>query len=269
MQLEIFDVEHGACALLTCDDGSRMMIDCGHNATSGWYPGDALRNRGVSSIEMLAITNYDEDHVSGLPNLVDKVSIERLLRNKTVSPDDLKKLKSEDGMGAGIDTLVDMGRRYTESCTDSQSIFAGVVRKVFRNSYPEFDDENNLSLVIHLTINGIGFLFPGDLETKGWEALLESDTEFQTAVKDTKVLIASHHGRENGICDDIFNKFGCKPYWIVISDKGYMHDTQETVPYYETKASGAAFRGRDRWVLTTRCDGTIVFWFENGSWGAK
>lgn len=35
MELKIFDVEHGACALLTCDNGSRLMIDCGHNGDTG------------------------------------------------------------------------------------------------------------------------------------------------------------------------------------------------------------------------------------------
>lgn len=42
MQLQIFDVEHGACALLTADNGTRLMIDCGHNATTGWRPGSYL-----------------------------------------------------------------------------------------------------------------------------------------------------------------------------------------------------------------------------------
>jgi glyoxylase-like metal-dependent hydrolase (beta-lactamase superfamily II) len=65
MQLQIFDVEHGACALLTADNSARFMIDCGHNATSGWKPGGYLLGSKISTIEMLAITNYDEDHASG------------------------------------------------------------------------------------------------------------------------------------------------------------------------------------------------------------
>lgn len=34
MELKVFDVEHGACALLSCDNGARLMIDCGHNSTT-------------------------------------------------------------------------------------------------------------------------------------------------------------------------------------------------------------------------------------------
>ncbi|RZI42481.1 MBL fold metallo-hydrolase [Herbaspirillum sp. HC18] len=269
MQLEIFDVEHGACALLTCDDGKRMLIDCGHNASTSWQPGTTLRRRGVKRIDMLTVTNYDEDHVSGLPNLLDNVDVGWLWRNKSVTPETLKKLKSEDGMGPGIDALVGMAQRYTGGNGNASPEFPGVVARVFCNHYPKFDDENNLSLVLHLTIDGVGFLFPGDLEKAGWETLLKENAGFREAVKNTHVLVASHHGRENGICDDIFEKYGCKPIWVVISDKGYKHDTQLTVPYYKSKARGGSFRGEDRWVLTTRNDGTIIFWFDSGKWGAK
>lgn len=266
MELKIFDVEHGACALLTCDNGTRIMIDCGHNGTTGWRPGSYLKQQGVTSLDMLVITNYDEDHVSGLPDLRANVTIGRLWRNKSVTPDTLKKLKTEDGMGDGIEELVKMANTYTAEAGPLE--LQGVERQAFHLSYPDFDDENNLSFVVHLKLNGIGFLFPGDLETKGWDTLLARDQRLCTAVAGTKVLIASHHGRESGLCPDMFTKYGCKPYWVVISDKGYQYDTQKTVPFYSSHAIGAAFRGEERKVLTTRNDGRIRFSFNNGGWGA-
>lgn len=266
MNLTIFDVEHGACALLTGDHGARIMIDCGHNGSTGWRPGTYLRQQGVTSLDMLAVTNYDEDHVSGLPNLRNSVSIERLLRNEAVRPETLKYLKSEDGMGAGISELVDMATAYT--VPGNPLSMPGVEVQLFHLNYPEFDDENNLSLVIALSLNGIGFLFPGDLETRGWNTLLARNAAFRNVVAKTQVLVASHHGRENGICPDLFSRYGCSPFWIVISDKGYAHDTQETLPFYSRHARGATFRGNERKVLTTRKDGVISFWFSNAQWGA-
>lgn len=246
------------------------MIDCGHNTSSGWRPGTHLQKQGITELGMLAVTNYDEDHVSGLPNLLENVHVGWLWRNTTVTPETLKTLKSEDGMGAGIDALTDMAKRFVPVPGDTRSFdISGVERRAFINRYPDFDDENNLSMVIHLKINGIGFLFPGDLETAGWEALLASNQEFRDAVGNTHVLIASHHGRENGICKDIFDVHGCTPLFVVISDKGYMYDTQKTVQYYASKAFGAMFRNETRKVLTTRKDGTITFHFEPSAWWAK
>jgi len=105
MQLQIFDVEHGACALLTGDNNARLMIDCGHNATSGWKPGTYLRGQNITTLEMLAITNYDEDHVSGADDLFGKTDVKWLWRNPSVSGLIIKSLKSEYGMGPGIERV--------------------------------------------------------------------------------------------------------------------------------------------------------------------
>lgn len=271
MQLEVFDVEHGACALLTTDNGRRIMIDCGHNASTGWCPGSFLRyERGVKELDLLMVTNYDEDHVSGLPDLLEHVRVRQLMRNQTVDAADLKYLKSEDGMGKGIDALADMIRRYTDtvSAAAGNTIdFPGVEYQTFRNRYPQdFDDENNLSMVVQLKVNGVSFLFPGDLETAGWQKLLGSNQNFRRAVTQTDVLFAAHHGRENGICDEIFTQHGCTPWLVVISDKAKKHQTQETVPYYGSKVIGRDFRGRSRDVLTTRNDGDFTFYFDGRGW---
>jgi len=266
MQLEIFDVEHGACALLTADNGTRLMIDCGHNATTGWKPGTYLINKGIRYLDMLAITNYDEDHASGLPNLIANVDIGWLWRNKSVTPQTITTLKSEYGMGKGIETLVNMASNYCGGGSTASPDFTGVERQCFYNNYPSFDDENNLSMVVFLKCNGINFLFPGDIECAGWLKLLQDDPSFRRAVAETTVLIASHHGRENGICQEIFDVHGCKPQLIIISDDYHQYNTQKTVNYYASKARGIEnFRGYPRTVLTTRKDGDITFNFNQGS----
>ena len=106
MILEIFDVEHGACALVTTSNGRRIMIDCGHNATTNWRPGTFLAGARIPRLDQLLITNYDEDHVSGYPDLLGKIAIDVLVRNPSVLPGTIRFLKTEDGMGNGIDLLV-------------------------------------------------------------------------------------------------------------------------------------------------------------------
>jgi hypothetical protein len=53
VRLQIFDVEHGAGSLLTADNNMRLIIDCGHNATTGWKPGSYLLRQGIRNLEML------------------------------------------------------------------------------------------------------------------------------------------------------------------------------------------------------------------------
>ncbi|HEY4135671.1 MAG TPA: hypothetical protein VGO34_10700 [Alphaproteobacteria bacterium] len=266
MDLKIFDVEHGACALLTCDDYTRLMVDCGHNATTAWRPGTYLKNNGISSLEMLAVTNYDEDHVSAIGDLFDNVDVQWLSRNTSVSSGAIRALKTEDGMGAGIQRLThDIDHVFTGGGMATLPQFQGLVRQVFWNTYPTFDDENNLSMVVHLSCHGKGVMFPGDLERKGWIELLKR-ADFKAALENTSVLVASHHGRENGCCAEVFEY--CNPFYVVISDQGYTFDTQQTIPFYRRHARGGPFRkDPERRVLTTRRDGRIGFTFSPDSWG--
>lgn len=261
MELKIFDVEHGACALVTCDNGNRLMIDCGHNATTNWRPGSYLNGLGINVLQQLVITNYDEDHVSGLPNLLANVHVQWLLRNPTVGAADLFALKSEDGMGAGIEALSGAIPKFGPSSVP-QPAFPGLYWHAFWNPYPAFtDEENDLSLALYLTLNGISFLFPGDLESKGWLNILTTNERFRHVVRSVHVLIASHHGRENGICKDLFDVYGCRPEIVVISDDCHQYETQKTMQYYASKVKGIPwFRNEgNRFVLSTRCDGELTF----------
>lgn len=272
--LQVFNVEHGACALLTMPPSGachRILIDCGHNATTRWFPGQHLRDLGVRELQLLVVTNYDEDHVSGFRNLIEQgVNVHQVLRNPAVTPSTIARLKSEDGMGPGIDALVRVLTNVPrlDVVGNQFPLPNGVGMEWFWNPYPYFDDENNLSLVVVLEVCGFKFLFPGDMEKRGFQNILNTNARFRAIVSQIDVLCASHHGRDNGICEDMFDVWGCRPKLVVISDDYKQHGTQETTSYYGTKATGiAGFRTDQglRRVLTTRTDGELMFSFQGGN----
>jgi beta-lactamase superfamily II metal-dependent hydrolase len=237
------------------------------NATTGWKPGSYLRQNRIQTLEMLAITNYDEDHVSGANDLFGKVNVRWLWRNKSVDSRTLKSLKSDTGMGPGIERLAsEIENTYTGGAGETEPVFQGVnLRTCFYNRYPSFDDENNLSMAVFLQCYGQGIMFTGDLERAGFIELLE-DPAFRDALSKTNIYFASHHGRENG-CSPEIGVLLTNVFYVVISDKGYQHETQETIPFYSDIAKGGPFGGTTRKVLTTRNDGRILFRFDQGSWG--
>jgi beta-lactamase superfamily II metal-dependent hydrolase len=268
MRLQIFDVEHGACGLLTADNNTRLMIDCGHNVTTRWKPGTYLKGEGIGVLDMLGITNYEEDHASGSQDLFNNVHVGALWRNESVSSANLRKLKSEYGMGPGITRLCSAMDIYNQAPTPSSPlpVFQSLGQRLsFCNSYPSFDDENNLSMAIFLQCHGVGVMFTGDLEKAGFEELLKNQ-DFRHALQATRVYVASHHGRESG-CSDKVARLLTGVYYVVISDKGYEHETQNTMDFYRAVANGGPFREEQRRVLTTRNDGRIGFEFTLKTWG--
>jgi beta-lactamase superfamily II metal-dependent hydrolase len=259
MHLEIFDVEHGACALLTTSANRRILIDCGDSTATGWEPGTALLRRGITEIERLIITNYDEDHASGFNNLLKSVVIRGLQRNGNVTASHIACLKSEDGIGSGVRLLA--GSFGYFNGPGLPTTVDDVLISAFCNSYGMppygFDGENNLSLVVFLSCGVHRIIFPGDMERAGWLALLRNRF-FANMLSGVTIFVCSHHGRTNGFCEEVL-KLCPNIQVFIISDKKKGFQSQETVNWYRPYARGFEYNGNQRHVLTTRRDRNMQF----------
>lgn len=263
MRITIFDVEHGACALIQSPQSGRIaLIDCGTNTTTGWNPSDHIRRSlGRDLIDYLLITNADQDHYANLAALKENVRIRTFIKNSSFSASAFEKVKRESGPlsrdALAYKALLDSHTH--PATTPFNDGMGGITLKTFYNKYPNFTDTNNLSLVAFVKYGSFQILFPGDLERDGWLALLKNES-FRSYVDDTTILVASHHGRQNGYCEELFEGWG--PHAVVVSDKPIVHQTQN-VPQYQNCLCGDGINvigeDRKRHVLTTRNDGAITF----------
>lgn len=266
MILRVWDVEHGACAMLHHlkgqYSGKLAMIDSG--STSNWRPSNYIRNDlNRTTLDYLFITNADQDHMSDLRGLIDAgLSVPVLFRNPSYTGEQMRKIKLKSG------PLTADAELYVASCSSpnvsvNESFnpnMGGITVSRFWNVYPNFTDTNNLSMAVFISFSGFKILFPGDLEKAGWRGMLQNQ-DFLKELRGTEILVASHHGRESGFCQEVFDHF--TPSAVVISDKPIQHETQRTVPDYRrvVRDQGVVVRTtkKHRHVLTTRRDGWIQF----------
>lgn len=268
MLLRIWDVEHGACAMLHHQlngyAGRLAMIDSG--CTAEWRPSTFIKY-GLSRdrVDYLFITNADQDHMSDLEGLWQEgIGVKTLIRNPHPPADVLRKIKVAGGMSKDIERFLSIHASYNQTVTEPfNEHMGGITRKTFFNQFPQFTDTNNLSCAVFIEFAGFKILFPGDLEEEGWLALLERQ-DFRQELAGVDVLVASHHGRKNGYCEDVFDY--CRPRTVVVSDKAIVHSTQEMTQTYRQRVidnwpDGAkvATTMKQRHVLTTRRDGWIQF----------
>lgn len=255
MEIKIFDVSHGFCAYLVADNGNVMLFDCGHNEKTGFRPSIYLPQSGCRGLEYLIIQNFDEDHVSDIDNLLRVLPVQVFCRNRSISPETLLSIKRAVGpLTPAMRATIDLHNGYVHPVTEPPE-FVGLELVNFYNEYPTFQDTNNLSIVSFIHYDGMGIVFPGDLERPGWKELLKN-ADFCAHLNRVNIFVASHHGRESGYCEEVFNY--CSPEIIVISDKEIVHDTQKQ--QYAKHASGVPCNGgpERRYVLTTRSDGMIT-----------
>ncbi len=238
MRIHIFDVEHGECSAIETPSGELILIGAGHNLSTNWKPSDWLKSRNQRP-HCLVLSNLDRDHLSDLPSFEPGIRPVSIKHNNSVSPDWVENLKTEES--GEVHDSIKTALHWVRNVFTGESINPdyGMEKMFFYHSPTKFQDTNNLSVVTFVSYNNISIMFPGDLETAGWQEFLK-DQNFLTYLRRTNIFIASHHGRE-----------------VIISDKPVVHGTQDH-DLYSQHCSGLDFSGTNRKVLTTRNDGKIT-----------
>ena len=270
MKVEIFDVQHGFCALVTTPGQNTILMDCGSSAGQSlltyWQPGWMLASRGIRTVDELIVSHADDDHLRGFPSLNRyNVNVHWVSTNPDLSPQTIRSLKPEAPREPVEQFLRHLHRQRQSSNPRSLFIPMGppehdiTVDKYWVRHSPgsSIQDLNNLSLVTFISYQGLRIIFPGDIEEPAWRILLGSH-EFKQRLQTVNVFVAPHHGRKNGYFGEVFRY--CSPDLVVFSDKAVQHDTQETASLYGQHTRGVNFGNqRTKRVLTTRNNGTITF----------
>jgi len=255
MQIEMFDVGHGHCSVMTAPNGARMMLDCGTRwgADRFWTP--SLHYFG-QSIPILAPLNLDEDHIADFGSMLKDCRVEVIITNPSIGPLEFVRLK-EAGMRAGAEAYLkwlSTPKRVGMPIPDLGQV---QLRWYWNTHGGDCKTTNDLSLAVVLQFGHFKILFAGDLEGNGWRGMLKNQ-QFREELPSVAVFVASHHGRRSGCHDELFKLM--KPEIIIISDDEKQYETQETDAWYRQRCHGAPVIGNPserRYVLTTRNDGSM------------
>jgi len=195
-----------------------------------------------------------------------KVKINSFCFPGNLTSADIKRLKEEitepiEMICDTLDGLVPLKREYAPP-------YEKYCFYLKKSDFPEGYSTNDLSQIVFVSYKGTTICIPGDLTAKAWEKLLLKEERVRRLLEITNIFVASHHGREDGYNEEVFNY--CRPECIILSDKEIEHGTQEgMVEKYRSKVldGGIIFNSKIRKVLTTRDDGHI--WIELGENGAR
>jgi beta-lactamase superfamily II metal-dependent hydrolase len=258
----IFDVGLGQSIFFYPHDAREysVMIDCGN--TQDFEPIDFLLKQKYiqnGTLPELTLTNYDQDHFSGLPYLQSKVRILSVLFAENLSSEEIKALKTKPHTQALLSTL-QIKDTYTVPRANYAPAYSRVPFTLAKNDLQTLNT-NNLSQVVFIEYLGSVICISGDLEAPGWTKLIATQPAVKTWLAKTNIFIASHHGRTNGYSPEVFDH--CKPECIIISDKGVVHDTQQNMSSVyggHVVGDGVPYKGdaiNKRKVLTTRDSGHL------------
>lgn len=203
-----------------------------------------LKSRGIGTIDQLVLTHTDADHIGDLEEVARAVTIGEIL----VSPGSLTKASFVSRLKRLKIAVrrVDAGTRLPIMGSHLQVLYPNQVG----------DGGNNDSLVLYGKLLDKTFLFTGDLEKEGEQALLAAYPNLTV-----DILKVGHHGSKGSSSPEFLNQLAPKVALISAGKKNrYQHPHQETLlrldkertATYRTDKMGAVrFEGLQKWHLKT------------------
>lgn len=192
-----------------------IVIDCGET-DDGDEIVEHLQNKNIESIDYLFITHFDKDHVGGVPEVLDNISV-----NNIVVPD-------YEGNNAEYKDYLNSLEKHNYSPTviekNSNIVFDDVFFEIYppkRKSYTEGD--NDFSLAISVTHGDNKFLFTGDAEKDRLSEILTQTNQQYDFLK------VPHHGKYNKFTKQFIQKISPEYTVTTCSDKNPAEDKVITV----------------------------------------
>ncbi len=193
LMVTFLDVGQGDAAFLEFPNGRAVLLD-GGGAYEGWNAGEwdiapFLWDRGRTRLDAVIASHPHQDHVGGLPFILDHFQVGRIIESKAPCSTSagaalhrtiLARHVPRYLLGAG-DTLCFDPSVGVQTLSPSREMVA------FMAGAPE-PDPNLSSLVLRVSYRGVSFLFPGDIPSLADSALLPGHDLGSTVLK------VPHHG---------------------------------------------------------------------------
>jgi len=241
----VIDVGQGACVVVITPDGRTLVADAGRSherVRRVVIP--YLREHGVERIDYLVATNPDQDHIGGMPAILEEMEVGAWVDPvvSTTNQTYAESLQLVDELGieairARRGGMLDMGPGVTAE-------ILWPVDPLMLDGSQESHNDN--SIVIRLTHGEVSFLITGDIEEPAEEALVEADEDERLRAD---VLVVPHHGSNTsstaGFLDAVSPTVAIIPVGL---DNQYGHPRDEAVQ---------RLRFRSIRVFRTDLDGTV------------
>lgn len=248
-RLTMLDVGQGDCLALETEAGRFYLVDGGSSNVQqvGTYrilP--YIRQRGKSTVDGVFITHPDQDHISGILEILEEmtkggsVKVKRLLLPLWMKEQEDQKLQ-DAAQKAGVPVSY---LQKGDVVRDGETLF----RILYPDEEEKGRDANSGSLTMMAEYGKLKVLLTGDLTGEGEEKVTEEAIGCQ-------ILKVAHHGSDSSTGEEFLNR--ASPYAALIScgqNNRYGHPSPQLLKRLEKRGIT---------VFDTRRDGAVSFTCRN------
>lgn len=225
-EIDVLDVGQGDGTFVLSKEGTTFFIDGGSSNVSGvgqYRIEPFLKARGVTNIDYWFITHSDDDHISGLMEILGEYKVKNIVfSDKVVTTDNYRRLiELAENSGTKVCYM-----KQGDSCGDKSIRFTCI----YPLSDSMSDDPNSMSLTLYMKeVGGFSGLFTGDIGKAEETAII---AEYPGLKVD--YLKVAHHGSKYSSDEEFISKISPKIATISCSKNNtYGHPSREVITTLE------------------------------------
>jgi competence protein ComEC len=255
LELTAIDVGQGDSLLVVFPGGQRMLLDGGGIPVFGRavkpqldigedVVAPYLWDRGLRTVDIVALSHAHEDHIGGLPALIENFRPQEVWTGATPDSPSWRAVMKE-AAARGVKIMGLQSPRQFSLGGAQVEVLAPAANYVAAAS-----PRNNDSLVLRLRYGRHTFLLPGDIERQVERAMLDSG-----ALGRADVLKVAHHGSKTSSTEEFLD--AVNPLFAVVSagfENSYGHPHREVIERLTRHRTGV-FRTDADGLVTIRSDG--------------
>ncbi len=223
MTAHFIDVGQGDCTLFISGNES-MLIDCGEAEYSDTVIND-LKSYGVTELDYAVITHAHTDHMGGMADILNAIPTENIIFSEPS-----EKSSGTKSYGKFLDAADRCGADIIIAEPDYTFSFGNAQCRILAPFEVSEKEENDNSIVMHITAGTTSFLMTGDAEKAVEKDIIEHYPNLSATI-----LKVGHHGSKTSSHKDFIAMLGCETAIIPVGeDNRYGHPADEIIKTLES-----------------------------------
>ncbi len=211
------DVGQGDCTLFISGSES-MLIDCGEKEYSQ-HVINSVRSYGITQLDYVVVTHAHSDHMGGMADILDAIPTESIIISEPCENSASTSVYGNflDAADRSNADIILAKPDYTFSLGEAEC-------RILAPFNVSSTEENDNSVIMHITAGTTSFLMTGDTEKKTEKELIKQYPDLSATI-----LKVAHHGSTSSSGKDFIKHISPETAIISVGENSYGHPKEEVL----------------------------------------